>query len=192
MNQKRFSGSSFLLHPSSFQGAGRLPFCPVDARGTQPPQLVLGHLNDILRDNSLENAFLTAFYGQLDPASGVLQYANAGHPSPRLWRAATGQVGPAPDVTGPPLGVGLANVDLQCNLTFEPGDVLACFTDGLVEARDRHEEPFGLHRLDTAVREGAVQGAEGVKRRVLTSLDQFLEGDGPQDDVTLLVLERRL
>jgi sigma-B regulation protein RsbU (phosphoserine phosphatase) len=158
---------------------------------TPPPQAVLGHLNHILRENSLEDEFLTAFYGLLDPASGVLQYANAGHPSPRLWRACTRGVEGVPDVTGPPLGAGLPDVDLQCNLTLEPGDVLVCFSKGLTEARAGRGEAFGLRRLDAAIGEGAVQGAEEVKCRVLTSLDHFLAGKVPQDDVTLLVVERK-
>jgi phosphoserine phosphatase RsbU/P len=172
-------------------GAGRLPFCPLDARLTQPPQAILGHLNQVLHENWRGDESLAAFYGVLDPGSGVLLYANAGHPPPRLWRAGAGRVEPAPDVTGPPLGLGLADVDVQCRLTLEPGDVLACFTGGLTGARNRRGEEFGLGRLDAAIAEGAVQGAEEVKRQVLTSLEQFLAGESPQDDLTLVVVERR-
>jgi sigma-B regulation protein RsbU (phosphoserine phosphatase) len=171
-------------------GAGRLPFCPVDGRMVQPPQLVLNHLHDILRENALEGESLTAFYGLLGP-SGTLEYANAGHPSPRLWQAGTGRLGPVPDVTGPPLGVGSGGVDLQCRLTIEPGDVLVCFTNGLTEARNGQGQAFGLDRLDAAIRTGAVAGAEEVKRRVLTAVDEFLAGEEPQDDLTVLVVERK-
>jgi len=186
-------------------GTGRLPFCPVDGRCTQPPHVVLGHLNHVLRENSLEGESLTAFFGLLDPTSGVLQYANAGHPLPRLWRAGggvqpvpdldglpLGAVQPVPDVTGPPLGAGLADVDLSCNLPLDPGDVLVCFTEGLTDARNAREERYGLDRLDAAILEGALRGAEEVKRRVLSSLDQFLAGQDPQDDLTLLVVERKV
>jgi sigma-B regulation protein RsbU (phosphoserine phosphatase) len=172
-------------------GTGRLPFCPVDGRVVQSPQVVLGHLNHILHENALEGDFLTAFYGLLDPVSGILQYANAGHPLPRLWQASTREVQGVPDVTGPQLGVGLANLDLQCRLTLEPGDVLVCFTEGLTQARNGQEEEFGLDRLDAAIQEGATQGAEEVKRHVLTSLNRFLAGASLQDDLTLLVVERR-
>jgi sigma-B regulation protein RsbU (phosphoserine phosphatase) len=172
-------------------GTSRLPFCPVDGRCTQSPQVILGHLNHVLQENSLAGESLTAFFGMVDPASGVLQYANAGHPLPRLWRAVTGEVECIPNVTGPPLGVGLADVEYQCKLTLEPGDVLVCFTDGLTAARNGRDERYGLNRLDAAIREGALQGAEEVKRRVLTSLDKFVVGQDLQDDLTLLVVERR-
>jgi len=173
-------------------GTGRLPFCPVDGRVAQSPQVVLGHLNHILQENALEGESLTAFYGLLDPASGILQYANAGHPLPRLWRASTGGVETVPDVTGPLLGIGQADVDLQCRLTIDPGDVLVCFTEGLTQARNGQDEEFGPDRLDAAIGEGAPQGAEEVKRRVVTSLDRFLAGASLQDDLTLLVVERTL
>jgi sigma-B regulation protein RsbU (phosphoserine phosphatase) len=173
-------------------GTGRLPFCPVDGRMIQPPQLVLDHLHDILRENALEGECMTAFYGLLGP-SGTLDYANACHPLARLWQAGTGCVGPVPDVTGPPLGVGSrGGVDLQCRLTLEPGDLLVCFTNGLTEARNAQGQAFGLERLDDAIRKGAVGGAEEVKRRVLASLDEFLADEEPQDDLTILVVERRL
>jgi phosphoserine phosphatase RsbU/P len=181
-----------LLHSCPLSsGRGRLPFCPVDGRLTQPPSVVLGHLNQVLGENSLEGEFLTAFYGLLDPASGMLKYANAGHPLPRLWRAATRRVDSVPDVTGRPVGLGRPDVDLQCNLTLEPGDVLVCFTEGLTGARDGQGQRFGLPRLDAAIQEGAVQGAEEVKRGVLASLDQFLAGQAAPEDVTLVVVERK-
>ncbi len=172
-------------------GTGRLPFCPVDARMAQPPQVVLGHLNRVLTECALEGESLTAFYALLDPASGTLQYANAGHPLPRLWRAATGRVEAVPDVSGPPLGAGQANVEVECDLPIEPGDVLVCFSEGLTAARNGSGETFGLLRLDAGLRAGAVQGAEAVKRQVIASLEQFVAGKVHQDDVTLLVVERK-
>jgi serine phosphatase RsbU (regulator of sigma subunit) len=171
-------------------GTGRLPYCPVDARTVQQPQVVLGHLSHIVRENSLEGEFLTAFYGLLDPAAGILQYANAGHPLPRLWRPGTGKVEAVPDITGAPLGAGQGEGGVQCNLPLEAGDVVVCFSEGLTGARKARER-FGLDRLDVAIREGAIQGAEEVQRRVIASLDEFLAGKDPPDDVTLLVVERK-
>jgi sigma-B regulation protein RsbU (phosphoserine phosphatase) len=156
----------------------------------QPPQLVLGHLNSVLRENTLEGESLTAFYGLLDPVGGILQYANAGHPLPRLWRAGTGKVEAVPDVTGGPLGAGPEEVGVQCNLPLEPGDVVVCFSEGLTGAR-KGRERFGLDRLNAAIREGAVQGAEEGQHPAVACLDEFLAGKVPQDDVTLLVVERK-
>jgi sigma-B regulation protein RsbU (phosphoserine phosphatase) len=173
-------------------GTGRLPFCPVDGRVAQTPLVVLGHLNHVLSENVPDGETVTALYGLLDPSAAVLQYASAGHPIPRLWRAGTQRVESAPGTSGPPLGAGLTRGDLQCNFTMDPGDVLVCFTSGVTEARNEHGEPFGVGRLDAAIGEGTVQGARAVKRRVLIALERFLTGEGPSDDVTLLVIERKV
>src|SRR5262249_14688832 len=87
-----------LLHSSpprspprpSAPGAAQLPFCPSRDPLIQPPHVVLGHLNRALTDNLLDGQFVTAFCGILDPQDGTFHYANAGHPAPRWWRAATG------------------------------------------------------------------------------------------------------
>jgi sigma-B regulation protein RsbU (phosphoserine phosphatase) len=171
-------------------GQARLPFCPLASMATQPPDILLGHLNRILEENTLDDQFMTAFSGQLDPASGVVRYACAGHPSPRWWQAATATVGPLPDVSGPPLGIGLPATSAPGRVTLAPGDVLVCCTDGLLEAWNQADEMFGLARLDAALRTSAPQGADAVCRRILTDLDQFLNGQAAQDDVTLLVLQR--
>src|SRR5262249_20764669 len=86
-------------------GRGRLPVCPFRQPGLQPPHVLLGHVNEVLAENSLEEQYLTAFCALISPADGTLLYANAGHHSPRVWRAAAHA---AESLTGPvdlPLGL---------------------------------------------------------------------------------------
>jgi serine phosphatase RsbU (regulator of sigma subunit) len=75
-------------------------------------------------------------------------------------------------------------------VSLEPGDVLACYTDGLTESQDGGRG-FGVAQLDAAVREAAPRGAEAVKVHVLAAFDRFLAGKSTEDDVTLVLLERR-
>jgi sigma-B regulation protein RsbU (phosphoserine phosphatase) len=171
-------------------GHALAPFCPLEGRTNPPPGVVLGHLSHLLEENSLSEQFMTAYYGVLDTDTGAFQYANAGHPPPRWWRAALGAIEPGPDCAGPPLGLGLSEAYSQARITLEPGDVLALYSDGLVDARPGHGGPFGLRRLDAAIREGAAGGAEAVKRKVMGSWEQFLAGEEHEDDVTLVVLAR--
>jgi sigma-B regulation protein RsbU (phosphoserine phosphatase) len=179
-----------LLHSCPLTSARRRsPFCPLDG-GPQGPAIVLGHLDGILKENSLEDQFMTAFYALLDLKSGGMQYANAGHPPPRLWRRSTGEVVAVAGQGGPPLGMGLAASYAQDTCSLEPEDVLVGYSDGLVEAFDEREELFGLERLDAAIRGAAPRGAEAVKDEVWAALDQFLKGRDPHDDVTLIALER--
>jgi sigma-B regulation protein RsbU (phosphoserine phosphatase) len=73
-------------------GAARLPSCPLATPSDQPPHVLLGHLSRVLAENKLEEQFMTAFCGVLDPADGWFRFANAGHPYPRWWRASQGVV----------------------------------------------------------------------------------------------------
>jgi sigma-B regulation protein RsbU (phosphoserine phosphatase) len=153
--------------------------------------VILAHLGHLLEENSLSEQFMTAYYGVLATATGTLQYANAGHPPPRWWRSALGTIEPVQGCSGPPLGLGLAAVYPEASISFEPGDVLALYSDGLVDAHRRRDGPFGVHRLDAAIREGAADGAEAVRREVMHSVEQYLAGEECDDDVTLVVLARQ-
>jgi sigma-B regulation protein RsbU (phosphoserine phosphatase) len=172
-------------------GHAMSPFCPVQGCTIPPPGVILGHVSRLLDENSLSEQFMTAYYGVLATDTGTLHYANAGHPRPRWWRSALGRIEPVPNRAGPPLGLGLSEAYHETSISLEPGDVLALYSDGLVDAHRRRDGPFGVHRLDAAIREGAVDGAEAVRRKVMDSLEQYLAGEESDDDVTLVVLARQ-
>jgi sigma-B regulation protein RsbU (phosphoserine phosphatase) len=171
-------------------GVERLPFCPLREPGMQPPHVLLGHLNHVLAENSLEEQFLTAFCGLLDPADGNFHYANAGQPFPRLWRASAGIVEPLRDAVGLPLGVDSLASYHHKRINLEAGDALVLYSDGLTAAQNDRGQTFGWERLDGAVRRAAGGGAETIKATVLAALDHFLNGREYQDDVTLVVAVR--
>jgi sigma-B regulation protein RsbU (phosphoserine phosphatase) len=168
------------------------PFCPVEGCAFRPPGVILAHLSRLLEENSLSDQFMTAYYALLALDTGTFLYANAGHPPPRWWRAALVRIEAVPDCAGAPLGIGLADTYSQASIRLDPGDVLVFFTDGLVEARSRLHGAFGITRLDTAIREGAANGADAAKRKVIDSWQNFLAGNPCEDDVTLVVLGRRV
>jgi phosphoserine phosphatase RsbU/P len=171
-------------------GVAREPFCPVRGEIIQAPHIILGNLNRVLAENSLEEQCLTAFCAVLSPAEGTLHYANAGHPPPLWWRAARGRLEPVRDALGLPLGLEPGSAYHHRRLVLEPGDLLVCYSDGLTAAQSERGEIFGTDRLDEAVRELAPRGAEGVRTGLVARLDQFLGSQRPQDDVTLVVLQR--
>lgn len=172
-------------------GHANTPFCPVPGCAVAPPGAILGHLDRLLVENSLSEQFMTGFYGVLAADTGVLRYANAGHPPPRWWRSALGTIEPVPDCAGPPLGLGLADAYPEASIVLEPGDVLALYSDGLVEAHRLRDGLFGVHRLDAAIREAAAGGAEAVNHAVMDALERYLAGEECDDDITLLVLARQ-
>jgi len=63
------------------------------------------------------------------------------------------------------------------------------YTDGVTEAIDARDEPFGVPRLNAIIRENARLPAQGILDRILSDLHEFT-GDTPQfDDITLLVIK---
>jgi sigma-B regulation protein RsbU (phosphoserine phosphatase) len=171
-------------------GKEKTPFCPLHDMSVQPPHILLGHLNRVLAENTLEEHFVTAFCGVLEPVDGNFNHASAGHPLPRIWRAAQRTVDAPPAGAGLPLGVDWRSTYHQKRLTMEPGDVLVLYSEGLVAAQNSLGQIFGRERIDDALYESAPEGAEAVKSTLVARLDEFLDGEILQDDVTLVIVER--
>jgi sigma-B regulation protein RsbU (phosphoserine phosphatase) len=75
-------------------------------------------------------------------------------------------------------------------LEVAPGDVLLFYTDGVTEAINAHDQPFGEDRLRAVLAEHAASTAEQVMQAVVGAVKEFV-GDTPQsDDLTLFVLKR--
>jgi sigma-B regulation protein RsbU (phosphoserine phosphatase) len=180
-----------LLHSCPLtSGRDQAPFCCFGSGIPRPNHFVLSHLNDALVENSLPGQSMSAFLGTLDPLSGVLYHANAGHLPPLWWRAASHTLVPLGEAVGPPLGTASGKEYTLERVVLEPGDLLFCYTDGLTEARNDRGEPFGLERLKIVLNLSARGGAEGVKSAVLSGWEGFRGGVELADDVTFFVLQR--
>jgi hypothetical protein len=94
--------------------------------------------------------FVTCFYTILDPNSGSLRYANAGHDLPYLWRG-----GDAEELRakGMPLGLMPRMEYEEKQIELDAGEGVLFYTDGLVEAHDPKGEMFGFPRLRTLIAE---------------------------------------
>jgi serine phosphatase RsbU (regulator of sigma subunit) len=130
--------------------------------------------------------FVTCFYAILDPESGSLIYANAGHDLPYLHRD-----GEAEELRarGMPLGLmpGMEYEEKQTIL--EAGEAVLLYSDGLVEAHDPEGEMFGFPRLRDLIAEHAEK--ESLEEALLEDLYSFVgEGWEQEDDITLLTLKR--
>jgi phosphoserine phosphatase RsbU/P len=173
-------------------GVERLPFCPLKDPSLQPPHIVLGHLNQVLVENALAEQFVTAWCGTLNPVDGQFHFANAGHVAPRWWRARSRTLETIRDPSGLPLGVDRHVSYHHRRMLLEPGDLLILYSTALAAAENAHGDFFGSGRFDEALCEFAPSGAEELKTGLLARLEHFLEGRQPQDDVTLLIVEREI
>ncbi len=133
----------------------------------------------------LPDALATVVYAVLDPATGELSYANAGHPPP-VWAAASGLSGYLDDAPGVMLGVPIEPEFTVGHRILDPGTSLVFYTDGLIEDRSR-DISDGLSAL-AGVMSGVMGGPAPLSaERTCAMVQAALLGDTPRsDDVCLL------
>src|ERR687893_3085166 len=154
------------------------------------PGEVLQRVNDVLVQDIPPNMFVTCLYAILDPGSGRVVYANAGHDLPYRRRAGRGGAAEELRARGMPLGLMPGMGYEEKEMVLQKGESVLFYSDGLVEAHDPHREMFGFPRL---------QGLVGAHRSGGSSLISFLlaelarftgEGWEQEDDITLVTLDR--
>jgi serine phosphatase RsbU (regulator of sigma subunit)/predicted ester cyclase len=157
------------------------------ALDSSSPSEVLARVNETLLARIPPNMFVTCFYAILDPKSGHLVYANAGHDLPYLRRS-----GDAEELRarGMPLGLMPGMTYEESEIILEAGEIAFFYSDGLVEAHDPHGEMFGFPRLRALVAEHADE-ERSLEETLLEELYAFVgEGWEQEDDITLLSLRR--
>ena len=131
----------------------------------------------------------TGFYAVADCRTGLLRFANAGHPKPLLVRRATGRVEPLANATGrgqPALGLFEDPPYTTSETTLTPGDFLMLFTDGLYEVQGEHEELYSQERLMLDV-QNLIAHPPGVLFDELLGVIRAFAVSGEFDDDVCLV-----
>src|SRR5215211_2926122 len=157
------------------------------ARASNSPGEVLEQVNDLLVSDIPPNMFVTCFYAILEPESGRLSYANAGHDLPYLHRGR----GEAEELRarGMPLGLMPGMGYEEKKTILEAGERALFYSDGLVEAHDSQGEMFGFPRLRGLIAEHGEQRSLGDL--LMEELYSFVgKGWEQEDDITLLTLRR--
>jgi serine phosphatase RsbU (regulator of sigma subunit) len=154
------------------------------------PGEVLKRVNDVLVTDIPPNMFVTCLYAILDPESGRLLYANAGHDLPYRRRGGRNEGAEELRATGMPLGLMPGMGYEEKEIVLEKGESVLFYSDGLVEAHDPRREMFGFPRLQGLV--GAHRsGGSSLVGFLLSELARFTgEGWEQEDDITLVTLER--
>src|SRR5439155_6526763 len=112
------------------------------------PGKVLERVNEVLCPDIPSKMFVTCLYAVLEPATGRLRYANAGHDLP--YRRHDGGVTEL-RATGMPLGLMTGMRYEERETTLAPGETLLLYSDGLVEAHNSAREMFSFPRLGALV-----------------------------------------
>ncbi len=149
------------------------------------PSAVLAQANDNLCPDIPPNMFATCFYAVLDPASGRLRYANAGHNLPLVQ---SGEETLELRATGMPLGLMPAMRYDELETTLGLGAQMLLYSDGLVEAHDSEREMFGTRRITGLL--ATAPAPQPLIDELLLALDRFTGAVHEQeDDITLVCLQ---
>lgn len=163
-------------------------YAPIsEGEGPPNPADVLEFANARLVDANLEGAFVTAIFGVFDPVAGVLTFANAGHPPPRLKSGLDGSIRELESEASIPLGVMKPLGCASHSVTLRPSDTVVLYTDGITEAFDITGEMFGTRRLDAALH-GCTGQPDCVVDSVHKALFEHRGGPTRDDDQTLVAL----
>jgi len=200
-----------ILRPGREPGADRILFVVADVAGKSIPAAMVmatfqaslrtlstggGSLHEMVTGvnrYSCSNSqggvrFTTAFFAELDPATGDVAYTNAGHNVPIL-RKRSGVVERL-EAGGIPIGIFQQSPYQVGTTRLESGDWLVIFTDGIVEAENAKREEYGEPELIRLIdRESASTPAE-MLQRMLEDLDRFVGNTPQHDDMTCLLLKR--
>jgi len=158
------------------------------AQGLSSPGEMLHRVNEALYPSLPPNMFVTCFYAILEPESGRLSYANAGHDLPYLRRHG----GECEELRarGMPLGLMPGMGYEEKEITLQADEAALFYSDGLVEAHDPQGQMFGFPRLKELVAQHAEEQI-ALGEVLMEELYSFVgEGWEQEDDITLLTLRR--
>ncbi len=158
---------------------------------TEPdlPRAVL-MLDERLVRGGLGDRFVTLAVAVLDPVAHTITLVSAGHQSPKVYRAATGELVDAIplDAIGLPLGVFPDFAFEQVTLSLEVGDTVVMFTDGIAVELNPAGETLGSEATDRVIAIGG--GAKQIGERLAETIRQHRNGRAQNDDIAIVCFGR--
>ncbi|MCX7860886.1 MAG: serine/threonine-protein phosphatase, partial [Chloroflexus sp.] len=157
-----------------------------EARRNDSPAATLAAVNrGVLSE--IPHGMVTMLYLQLEPHSGMVCCANAGHTFPVLVNDELREL----EVTGLPLGIDSESDYTELSATIAPGESLLLYTDGLVEAECAGGEILGFERLAELVAAQPQRKPRALAATLVHEVRSWTSGV-LSDDVTMVILRRRL
>ncbi len=148
------------------------------------PTYILQNLNRTVYDLSKDQMFVTFAYLFIDRRSHQMYYATAGHPAVFLKRSTADTI---ESLRTANIGLGLKSEFpfSSGQASFQSGDRLLLYTDGVIEAMNKAGDQFGAQRLMTCL-SGPEDSPLAICRDIQNSVKEFTGSDAFQDDITLL------
>lgn len=158
-----------------------------EATAGRSPAETAYRVHELLLKASTAEMFVTAFYAKLDSVTRHMTYIRGGHDRPIYYQTETGQIHLL-ESPGRFLGLLPDLVVEEESLTFAPGDILVCYSDGVTDAiRETDGEMYGLERLRQIIDRNHHRSASALVEAIVEDIDAFRAGAEQPDDLTLLV-----
>ncbi|HKI44782.1 MAG TPA: PP2C family protein-serine/threonine phosphatase [Balneolales bacterium] len=161
-------------------------------RQSQPtPKELFLEMNNYIKSGKKDKTFVTACAAFFPKDENSFQFCRAGHNSPILFRD---EKDATLTLRTPGLALGICENDVlgkhlqQTTVTFNPGDSLLLYTDGLTEARDISGREFGLSRLQSIVEIYGAIAANTLVNKIQYSLETFIDEEPQLDDITFTAI----
>ncbi|MFN0111331.1 MAG: PP2C family protein-serine/threonine phosphatase [Blastocatellia bacterium] len=168
--------------------------------GSSVPEAQVHHVRHIVRRvnqqvtaSMIDASYITFFYAEIDQQRTTLRYTNAGHNPPLLLRVGANGAKTVEKLEqgGTVLGLFHDAEYEDVELKLESGDVLAAFTDGLIEARSPQGEEFGEERVISCLMRNSTLSAAEIEQAILAEVRQWTHDSEQEDDLTLVALKVR-
>jgi sigma-B regulation protein RsbU (phosphoserine phosphatase) len=151
------------------------------------PADAIREANRLIYEDGRSSMFITTFYGVLDPRKMSFTYVNAGHNPPLLFRGK-----PSVARMMPGKGIALGVID-EVNLSMETlwveqGDLIVLYTDGVTEAFNEQEIPFGEERLIASVSRNLNRQVHEIATGLINDIREYSGTEPQSDDITLILI----
>jgi len=148
-------------------------------------------LNQSLYELTASDRYATLFVGIVDISTLTLDYVNAGHNPPLLFRKGTSPTHSEDRLEegGLPVGMLVGSQYHSGKIPLHTGDVLVAYTDGISDALDPQQKEFGEARLRDIVRSSLSLSAAEICKKVGHQLQAFVAENPQWDDMTLVVMK---
>jgi serine phosphatase RsbU (regulator of sigma subunit) len=148
---------------------------------------VVARLNNLLEESVSDGRYATLFYALLSTQKNQITFTNAGHNPPYLFRA-NGDIEKLTD-GGIVLGYLANQIYSQKKISFNSGDLLLTYTDGITEALNIDDEEFGEERLKKVVKDNSTLSCLELKNKILEEVDDFTKSELISDDRTMVIVK---
>jgi sigma-B regulation protein RsbU (phosphoserine phosphatase) len=159
-----------------------------EASNEKSPSEILSSLNNSLYERSEQSKFATFFYASYDDETKILHYANGGS-FPPIVLSADGHIGRL-QRGGTIIGIAEHSSYHEGIVKLKQGDLVAIFTDGIIDQEDTSGEPFGESNLIKFLRDNLQCSLNDIIERLFATLVAFGHNK-LKDDMTLVLIRNR-